>query len=127
MKVILVDDDDVINLVHAEVIKRIIPDVQLRVFKSGGQLIHHLITESDVHFDMMFLDIRMPEMDGFEVLEKLGELDQSLFNGTHIYVLSSTLDERDLQRAKDNPLVTAFISKPLSFDTISNILSGADQ
>ena len=119
----LVDDDDVINLVHSEVIKRIIPDVHLKVFKSGNQLIHYFNSDPDAHMDVMFLDIRMPEMDGFEVLDKLSKQDHSFYDGANIYVLSSTLDERDLQRANDNPLVTGFISKPLSFDTIRNILA----
>jgi hypothetical protein len=49
-------------------------------------------------------------------------MDPKRFENTRIYVLSSTLDDRDLQRAKATPLVTDFIGKPMSFDTMRNIL-----
>ena len=118
----LVDDDEVINMVHSEVIKRIVDGVQLEVFQSGTQLIEYLKSSQDQKLDVIFLDIRMPEMDGFEVLEKLESMPNSISNNTKLYVLSSTLDDRDLSRAKSNPLVTDFIGKPLSFDAFRKLL-----
>ena len=118
----LVDDDEVINMVHSEVIKRIVDGVQLEVFQSGTQLIEYLKSSQDQKLDVLFLDIRMPEMNGFEVLEKLESLPNSISNNTKLYVLSSTLDDRDLSRAKSNPLVTDFIGKPLSFDAFRKLL-----
>jgi response regulator RpfG family c-di-GMP phosphodiesterase len=123
MHVILVDDDDVINLVHSEVIKRIFPEIEMHIFRSGTQLIQYLNSPDRTYFDILFLDIRMPEMDGFEVLEKLGQMDHLNLSGSRIFVLSSTLDERDLNRARSNALVTDFISKPLSFATIKEMVS----
>jgi CheY-like chemotaxis protein len=64
----------------------------------------------------------MPVMGGFEVLDVMATMDPKRFVNTRIYVLSSTLDDRDLQRAKATPLVTDFIGKPMSFDTMRNIL-----
>ena len=118
----LVDDDEVINMVHSEVIKRIVDDVQLEVFQSGTQLLEHLKSGNEQFLDVIFLDIRMPEMDGFEVLEKLESLESKISKDTKVYVLSSTLDDRDLSRAKSNPLVTDFIGKPLSFDAFRKLL-----
>lgn len=118
----LVDDDEVINMVHSEVIKRIVDDVQLEVFQSGTQLLEYLKSGNEQFLDVIFLDIRMPEMDGFEVLEKLESLESKISKDTKVYVLSSTLDDRDLSRAKSNPLVTDFIGKPLSFDAFRKLL-----
>lgn len=123
--VILVDDDEVINLVHREVIKRIVPDSNIEVFKSGPQLIQYLQEDNGAAIDFLFLDIRMPEMDGFEVLDKLKTLNISALEGSKIYVLSSTLDERDLSRARNDEAVTDFIGKPLSFQTIEQLLGKA--
>jgi len=72
--------------------------------------------------DLLFLDIRMPVMGGFEVLDAMATMAPERFTGTRIYVVSSTLDDRDLQRAKETPLVTDFIGKPMSFDTLRSIL-----
>lgn len=123
--VVLVDDDEVINLVHREVIKRIVSDVEIDVFKSGPQLIDFLQHYPNKQIDFLFLDIRMPEMDGFEVLSKLQDLSAPALMGAKIYVLSSTLDERDLNRARSNQSVTDFIGKPLSFQTIEQLLGKA--
>jgi CheY-like chemotaxis protein len=65
----------------------------------------------------------MPVMGGFEVLDSMAQMNQERFSKTKIYVLSSTLDDRDLKRAKETPLVTDFIGKPMSFDTMRTILS----
>jgi CheY-like chemotaxis protein len=119
----LVDDDEVINLVHSEVIKRIVHDVQLEIFQSGTQLLEYLRNHEDQSLDVIFLDIRMPEMDGFEVLEKMEEMNPKASKNARVFVLSSSLDERDLNRAKANPLVTGFIGKPLSFDIFRRLLT----
>lgn len=121
--VLLVDDDDIFNMLHGEVLKRLIPDVRIDVFKSGQEVLQFLTQEPDLKIDLLFLDIRMPIMGGFEVLDAMSSMDAERFDKTRIYVLSSTLDERDLLRAKEMPLVTDFIGKPMSFDTLRSILA----
>ncbi len=125
MNVVLVDDDEVINLVHREVIKRIVPDSNIEVFRSGPQLIQYLQNGNHGPIDFLFLDIRMPEMDGFEVLDKIKSLSNPALERSKIYVLSSTLDERDLSKAKNDAAVADFIGKPLSFQTIEQLLGKA--
>jgi two-component system chemotaxis response regulator CheY len=121
-KVLLVDDDDIFNMLHGEVLKRLIPDVRIEIFKSGVEVTEYLQRENENDIDLIFLDIRMPVMGGFEVLDVMATMDPKRFENTRIYVLSSTLDDRDLQRAKATPLVTDFIGKPMSFDTMRSIL-----
>ncbi len=121
-KVLLVDDDDIFNMLHGEVLKRLIPDVRIEIFKSGVEVTEYLQRENENDIDLIFLDIRMPVMGGFEVLDVMATMGPKRFENTRIYVLSSTLDDRDLQRAKATPLVTDFIGKPMSFDTMRSIL-----
>lgn len=121
-KVLLVDDDDIFNMLHGEVLRRLIPDVRIEIFKSGVEVTEYLQRENENDIDLIFLDIRMPVMGGFEVLDVMASMGPKRFENTRIYVLSSTLDDRDLQRAKATPLVTDFIGKPMSFDTMRSIL-----
>lgn len=124
-RVFLVDDDEIINHVHSQVIKRIDASVEISLFRSGMQFIQFVKSSSFDSFpDIIFLDIRMPEMNGFEVLDELMTNYATSLSQTRIYVLSSTLDERDLERAVSFPIVSKFMSKPLSFDSVSDLLSG---
>jgi CheY-like chemotaxis protein len=120
--ILLVDDDDIFNMLHSEVIKRLNPTTQIHVFKSGVEVIDFIQLHPDQPIDLIFLDIRMPVMGGFEALDIMATMVADRFKNTRIYVLSSTLDDRDLQRAKATPLVTDFIGKPMSFDTMRGIL-----
>lgn len=125
--IVLVDDDDIFNMLHGEVLKRLTSDVKIDIFKSGSEVVDYLEQNPNEHIDLLFLDIRMPVMGGFEVLDSMANMDSTRFEKTRIYVLSSTLDDRDLARAKATPLVTDFIGKPMSFDTMRSILAETAQ
>ncbi len=116
MKIFLVDDDDVFNYLNESIIRKETPDVEIHTFKSGEEVIEFLSgdTTSFIPPDLMLLDIRMPNMDGFELLEKLEGNSSNLLASTHIYLLSSTLNEKDLEKAKGFKTVKSFIGKPLT-------------
>ena len=123
MRIYLVDDDDLFNYLNEAVIRRVIPDAVISTFKSGEDVLQAIMAvKSDAEApDIMLLDIRMPDMDGFELLKTLGQLEVNPIGRTRIYMLSSSLDERDLDKANDNPLVTAFLSKPLTIEKFTEI------
>lgn len=72
---------------------------------------------------VILLDIRMPEMDGFQFLERLSLLPQSIKQSCCIIMLSSSLDQNDHQRAEENPVVKKFIVKPFNKNYIGEIVS----
>jgi CheY-like chemotaxis protein len=71
--------------------------------------------------DVIFLDIRMPVMDGFQFLAEFALLPESVKNHCIIYMLSSSLDYEDLAKARCNPYVASFINKPLYPETLNHI------
>ncbi len=125
MRIFLVDDDDVFNYIHSVVIGRVLPDADVRIFKSGEEVKVFLEAKPAVSYipELILLDIRMPDMDGFELIEYLQNNHPEIINKTAIYLLSSTLDERDLQRANDSVAVKKFLSKPLSIEIFQDILN----
>ena len=63
---------------------------------------------------VILLDIRMPEMDGFQFLERLELLPQSLKQSCCIIMVSSSLDPEDLERVEKSNIAKKLINKPLS-------------
>jgi CheY-like chemotaxis protein len=63
----------------------------------------------------------MPDLDGFEFLEEFGRLASFITGACKIIMLSSSIDEQDLSKARSNPYVMAFIPKPLTIEKIKEL------
>lgn len=123
-KYLLIDDEEIFNFIQSEVIHNFNSESEIITYSSASEAIEYLKTCSlngDKCPDFILLDVRMPEMDGFTFLEKLKEFDASFFNCTQIYMLSSSIDERDKQRAFSYNFVKGFREKPLSEEILSQI------
>ena len=71
---------------------------------------------------LVFLDINMPEMSGWDVLDELKDNNEILIKFMTIYMISSSIDLTDKNKSIDSPLVKAFVSKPLSGKVIKELL-----
>jgi CheY-like chemotaxis protein len=73
---------------------------------------------------LIFLDLNMPVMGGWEFLDCFSRASYSDFNTTtKVVILSSTIDPEDLEKAKTYPMVIDFLSKPITLsmlDYLSN-------
>ena len=66
------------------------------------------------HPQLVFLDLNMPVMGGWEFLDYFSRSEFSEFHNIKVVVLSSTIDPEDLQNAKKYPMVIDFLSKPIT-------------
>ena len=62
---------------------------------------------------LIFLDINMPEMDGYEFLEEYGKLSETIKENCIVIMITSSIHPDDLKRAEDNPYVNRFVNKPI--------------
>ncbi len=70
---------------------------------------------------LIFLDLNMPVMDGWEFLDHFKTEQYSLYNNTPIVVLSSTIDPKDINKAKEYPMIIEFLSKPITVEMLNYI------
>ena len=73
--------------------------------------------------DFLFLDINMPLVDGWAFLEKYEGIYKTLSKSIKIYMVSSSIDPRDTDRAKANSHICDYISKPVSRENLAQIFN----
>ena len=71
--------------------------------------------------DVIFLDINMREMDGWDVLSNIEQVYNRLVKPVSVYIISTSVSAADRSRALDYHFVREFISKPLYRDKIISI------
>ncbi|MFM7017150.1 MAG: response regulator [Bacteroidota bacterium] len=122
---LLVDDDTIFNFLHTEVIKTVDSSAHIDLFNAspeGLQFLEEALEGKGEMPHFLFLDIRMPEMDGFEYLDALMNYPIEKFKDLRIYVLSSSLAERDKEKSLAYPIVTGFIEKTLTIEKLKSII-----
>lgn len=126
-KLLLVDDDAIFVEIAKRTIEKTGAVESLKVFQDGEGAISFLKEhqkEPDLIPDFIFLDINMPFMDGWQFLEEYANFVTLLSKQPAIYMVSSSVDDSDVRRAKEIPLVKDYITKPVSLDSFKKILIG---
>jgi len=125
LKYIAVDDDEFNNLLCSMIIEDTLGEVDIRTFTKPEEGL--LFIENVKSPSVLFLDINMPTLSGWEFLEEYEKFNEEVKMNLSIYILSSSLDRRDKERANRNKYVKGFISKPLESEIITLIANGEFQ
>lgn len=121
---ITVDDDPVNNLLSKVIIKKTIREATVFDFTRAEVALQFLSEEAE-NYDgiVLFLDINMPIIDGWGFLERFEKLSADITNKVKIFMLSSSLDENDVARAKSYASVEDYLPKPLTIEKVGWICS----
>lgn len=114
--IFLVDDDPINNLINNRLLNKVKVTEQIEEFLEGQYAIDRI---SELPIDqklLIFLDINMPVMNGWEFLRIYQE--QFVERNDTIIILSSSIDFHDRQKAKEFSIVSDFLEKPLTLDKI---------
>lgn len=125
-RVWLIEDDRSFAFLAKIIIEEVDRDIDTIIFINGAVAIEHLeahIADPEQLPHLIFLDINMPVMDAWGFLTAYEGFVTKLPVHIPIYVLSSSIAESDMTRAKSNPLVVDFISKPFDEAGFRGILS----
>src|SRR5579862_1793576 len=109
---LLIDDNYIDNFVTRKILEGGNFAEVIVVVRSATEAISAL-RDGTVKPDVIFLDVRMPVMSGFEFLDEYDKINIDK-NNIKIFMLSSSLDPLDMRRSTDNKYITQFIHKPLT-------------
>jgi len=115
--IVLIDDDKIQHLLNEKIIGNY-SNLNSRSFLSAETALK-TIENNKIIPDVIFLDINMPEMDGWTFLDKF----QSKFDSIPVFMLSSSTDNDDIKKAVEYPCVKGFLLKPLTHDTLSSLIA----
>jgi len=112
--VLLIDDSDIDLFVQKRFMEISGFAKSILVFQSARKALELLSTPGQRRPDVIFLDLNMPEMDGFSFLEHLTSLPDGLAGPTKVVILTSSSSGADKARAASFGSVITFLSKPLT-------------
>ena len=117
---IIVDDDPWSNKICAIIIKQTLAEAQIHSFLIPEEGLAFIENEfvKNIQPAILFLDINMPSINGWQFLERFEKFGDDVKSKITIYMLSSSIDDKDIDKAKGNRLVKDFISKPMLNDTL---------
>ena len=122
----IVDDDNVFQLLIRIIAEKTELVQRIEIFSNGKEAIEFLNSvrnhASDIP-EMILLDLNMPVMDGWEFLEEFALLKPKLDKKISIYIVSSSIDPTDIEKASNMKDVTDYVIKPVTREKLINLLN----
>lgn len=124
-KVIIIDDDPAALFLYAEIIKEFKFTKDLTTFKDALKALDFLQQIQDEEKRIILLDLNMPMMSGWDFLDHIKDYPKKDY--LSIFILTSSVNKADKDRALAYDYVTHFFEKPLSEEHIKIMLEGIHQ
>lgn len=126
----IIDDDDIYRFTIIQSAKFSKIEHKTSVFVNGEEAINCItanLNDPDALPNLILLDIDMPIMDGFQFLEAYKNIEANLTKKIPIYMVSSSVDPEDIEKAKSYTSVVDYLSKPLKSDKLKEIIENTLQ
>ncbi|MCC9137023.1 two-component system response regulator [Pontibacter silvestris] len=115
MKTFIIDDDQFSSFLTETMLKMEDFSEHVVTFSSAEETLDYLTEDLEVNVpQVMFLDLNMPTMSGWQFLQALKPLEDSISSNCSVFILSSSIDSAEKEMAKYHAIVKGFISKPLT-------------
>lgn len=120
---LIIDDNKIDQLVTGKLLRTKLEATNIMVFNNGKEALTWIQKDSDTDLPMIiFLDIKMPTMNGFEFMDNFNLMDETIKKHTRVFMLSSSLNPEDIERAIRYEHVDTILEKPLSVDQLGNLI-----
>lgn len=120
--ILLIDDNEADNHYHQIVLKEMNITERIEVAVGGEEAIKFLTKENQTPPDLIFLDINMPKMNGWEFMESYKKLSAERKAKVVVVMLTTSINPDDKKRAEQFPEIVGFNSKPLTEEMVKEVL-----
>jgi CheY-like chemotaxis protein len=123
--IMLIDDNPDDNFFHEREIKKASQGNVVITKDSGQEALEYLRSAKDTHSphpDLIFLDINMPGMTGWEFLQEYNKLGKELQSHALIVMLTTSENPDDEERARSWGFISDYITKPLTKTLMDTII-----
>lgn len=127
-EVLFIDDDKILNFVNTRLFKK---EGFSRVicFENGNDAVVYMKKkytgpkiEHDQNLVLIFLDLNMPYMNGWEFLKVFDDIKDVIITQIKIIILTSSFNPEEMEKGKKHKDVVAYINKPLTSEMLSKVL-----
>jgi CheY-like chemotaxis protein len=122
--VLLIDDDEPTNFFHKLMVEESAVTKKILVAQTGNEgvrLLKEVFTKPDVKRGLVFIDINMPMIDGFQFIETLKIKFSKRFKSIKIVILTSSLSIHDREKSMSISKDILFLNKPLTKEALNQI------
>lgn len=120
--ILLIDDDPDDNMYHRIIIEEMDIVNRIDIALNGLEALAYLKNEHQVPPEIIFLDLNMPKMNGWEFLEQYRHLNKEQKAKVVLVILTTSANPDHIKKAKEIEDVTGFETKPLSKQILTEIL-----
>lgn len=129
--VLVIDDTDIDRLLAEKIVKKYNFAEEVVLMESAEEMLDYLNQlpecEPDELLKLILLDINMPEIDGWEFLKQFDLLNKKIKDQFRIFVVSSSKNQEDKERALSNEYVLDYVEKPLSKEVMMGMNARLEQ
>lgn len=129
LKYLVIDDSEIDRMMVSILLSNVFNTTEIKFAIDGEDGIEWLNNNKHAIEDklIIFLDIFMPKMDGFEFMDAFMQFHKDIYDKVEVYMLTSSIDPNDEAKASKFDAIKSFINKPLRKEKLVEIFGLREQ
>lgn len=119
VEIILVDDDPIVILLQKKLMEKVGMIEEVKTFNSGEEALDFLNNMNADSEYLMFLDINMPGLSGWQVLNEL--IESKLDRNISVIIITSSIEQSEMEKSKQYDQIIDFWIKPFNLNSFTKL------